>query len=149
VITVSILLQGGKKHIADFELGKDSVIEQIPEEWSAEAEEKVPEQAMKFKELQQRLMAANEKRKALREKVESYRGFKESLDLFGEDAGVQSNLVTKNGEIEEELERTRRLMLRVERGLEGLEERNDDGEEMDIDMEGEDQRKLLALLAGT
>lgn len=71
------------------------------------------------------------------------------MDLFGEDAGVQSNLVTKNGEIEEELERTRRLMLRVERGLAGLEERNDDGEEMDIDMEGEDQRKLLGLLGGT
>jgi hypothetical protein len=104
---------------------------------------------MKFKELQQRLAVANEKRKALQEKVESYRGFKESLDLFGEDARVQSNLVTKNGEIEEELERTRRLMLRVERGLAGLEERNDDGEEMDIDMEGEDQRKLLALLGGT
>jgi hypothetical protein len=104
---------------------------------------------MKFKELQQRLAAANEKRKGLREKVESYRGFKESLDLFGEDAGVQSNLVTKNGEIEEELERTRRLMLRVERGLAGLEERNDDVEEMDMDMEGEDQRKLLALLGGT
>lgn len=94
-------------------------------------------------------MTANEKRKTLREKVESYRGFKESLDLFGEDAGVQSNLVTKNGDIEEELERTRRLMLRVERGLAGLEERNNDGEEMDIDMEGEDQRKLLALLGGT
>jgi hypothetical protein len=108
-----------------------------------------PEQAMKFKGLQQRLTAANEKRRALREKVEGYRGFKESLDLFGEDAGVQSNLVTKNGEIEEELERTRRLILRVERGLAGLEKRNDDGEAMDIDVEGEDQRRILALLGGT
>lgn len=129
--------------------GKESVIEQLPEEWSENASAKSPEQAAKFTELTQKLTALNEQRRVARERVERYRKFKEMVDLLGEDAGVQDNLVTRNGELEEELEKMRRLMLRVERGVGALEGKGR-GEEMDVDMdfEGEEEGKILALLSG-
>ncbi len=120
----------------------------MPEEWSVEAESRAPEQAQKYKELQQKLVELNEKRKISREKLENYEKFRELLVPFGEQGDVQSNLVTKNGEVEEELEKMRRLMLRVERGLGVLEEKNT-GDEMDIDLEESNERKVLNLLGGS
>jgi len=94
----------------------------------------------------------DERRRVAREKVERYRAFKKLLDPFeGEEAGLQRNLVVKGGELEGELERMRMLMLRVERGLEGLGEQEDGGgEEMDvdIDVEEEGEAKLRRLLGG-
>jgi Kinetochore complex Fta4 of Sim4 subunit, or CENP-50 len=121
----------------------------LPEEWSEEAEAKAPEQAQKYKDLQQKLTKLNERRKQARERVEGYKAFKESLDLLaGEEAGLQENLVTKNGEVEVELEKMRRLMLRVERGMNGLEDKGaDEGDEMDVDGEGLEEGKILRLLA--
>lgn len=121
------------------------MIEQMPESWSEEAERKAPEQAVRYKELQQKLVELNEKRKAAREKVENYKALKQMVDLLAADAGVQDNLVTKNGEVEVELEKMRRLMVRVERGIGGLEERQDD-DGMIIDGEEADA-KVLSLLA--
>ncbi len=115
----------------------------MPEEWSEEAEKKAPEQGRRYKELQQKLIELNERRKAAREKMENYKALKQLIDLLGEDAGVQDNLVIKNGEVEVELEKMRRLMVRVERGIGGLEETQDN---MDIDVE-EGESKILALLA--
>lgn len=117
----------------------------MPESWSEEAERKAPEQAVRYKELQQKLVELNEKRKAAREKVENYKALKQMVDLLAADAGVQDNLVTKNGEVEVELEKMRRLMVRVERGIGGLEERQDD-DGMIIDGEEADA-KVLSLLA--
>ncbi len=90
----------------------------------------------------------NQRRKQARERVEKYKAFKETLDLFaGEQAGLQENLVTKNGEVEEELEKMRRLMLRVERGINGLAEKySGEGDEMDVDEEGFEEAKILMLL---
>jgi hypothetical protein len=130
--------------------GRENIIEQLPEEWSEEAEAKAPEQAAKYKELQQRLIELNERRKQARERAGGYKAFKGVLDLFaGEEAALQENLVTKNGEVEEELERMRRLMLRVERGMNGLEEKGT-GEEDDMDVDEEDieEKKVLRLLTG-
>lgn len=112
---------------------------------------KAPEQAQKYKELQQKLAELNERRKQARERVDGYKAFKDVLDLLaGEVAGLQENLVTKNGEVEEELEKMRRLMLRVERGMNGLEEKGaDEEDEMDLDEEGIEERKILRLLGGT
>ncbi|KUJ18319.1 uncharacterized protein LY89DRAFT_706831 [Mollisia scopiformis] len=123
---------------------EESVIEQMPEQWSEEAETKAPEQAAKYKELQQKLVELNERRKAARQKVENYKALKQLVDLLGEDAGVQDNIVTKNGEVEIELEKMRRLMVRVERGIGGLDERQE-GDEMVIDGE-EGRDKILNLL---
>ncbi|KAH6704232.1 kinetochore Sim4 complex subunit Fta4 [Leptodontidium sp. MPI-SDFR-AT-0119] len=127
----------------------DSVIEQLPEEWSENASTTAPEQAAKFTQLSQKLTALNEQRRIAKGRVERYKQFKEMVGLLGEDADVQDNLVTRNGEVEVELEKMRRLMLRVERGFGALEVKGQ-GEEMDIDVEGEDDEegKVLALLNG-
>lgn len=90
----------------------------------------------------------NERRRQARERVEGYKAFKGVLDLLaGEEAGLQENLVTKNGEVEEELGRMRRLMLRVERGINGLEEKETgEGDDMDVDGEDIEEQKVLRLL---
>lgn len=72
------------------------------------------------------------------------------VDLLGEGTGVQDNLVTRNCEMEVELERMRRLMVRVERGMGALRERaveegGGDAEE-GVQGEGGEDRKILALL---
>ena len=120
----------------------------MPEEWIDEAEAQASEEAQRYKELQSKLAKLNEKRKVAKEKVEQYRAAKKLLIPFeGEDAGLQENIITKNGEVEKELERMRMLMLRVERGLQGLEGRErGEEDEMDIDVEEDVQKRLLALL---
>jgi Kinetochore complex Fta4 of Sim4 subunit, or CENP-50 len=134
---------------ANWWLGREDIIEQLPEEWSEEAQAKAPAQAQKYKELQQKLAEFNEKRRQVRERVEGYKAFKGVLDLLaGEEAGLQENLVTKNGEVEEELEKTRRLMLRVERGMSGLEEKAVD-DRMDLDEEGFEEEKVLRILGAS
>ncbi|KAN0113073.1 Kinetochore Sim4 complex subunit Fta4 [Hyaloscypha variabilis] len=128
---------------------RENIIEELPEEWSEEAAAKAPEQAQKYKELQQKLAGLNERRKQARERVEGYKAFKETLDLLaGEAAGLQDNLVTKNGKVEEELEKMRRLMLRVERGINVLDEKNADEDDMDVDDDGLQEEKILRLLGG-
>jgi len=129
--------------------GRENIIEELPEEWSEEAAAKAPEQAQKYKELQQKLAGLNEMRKQARERAEGYKAFKGTLDLLaGEAAGLQDNLVTKNGKVEEELEKMRRLMLRVERGMNVLDEKNADEDDMDVDDVGLQEGKILRLLGG-
>jgi hypothetical protein len=127
------------------------MIEQLPEDWSAEVEAEGAEQAARYKELQTKLAELNGKRKAARERLEQYRAAKKLLAPFeGEEAGLQDNLLTRNGEIEMELERMRMLMLRVERGLQGLDEGQHVGDdEMAIDVEEEGEKKILAVLQTT
>ncbi|QSZ32971.1 hypothetical protein DSL72_002555 [Monilinia vaccinii-corymbosi] len=128
---------------ADYRLSSN--IEKLPEEWSEEAEIKAPNQAAKYKELQSKLLELNEKRRAAKEKLEQYKAAKRLLEPFDQaDKHVQENLVTKNGEVERELERMRMLMLRVERGIAGLEEK-DEEHHMDIDFEEDDREKLRFL----
>ncbi|KAG9243895.1 kinetochore Sim4 complex subunit Fta4 [Calycina marina] len=129
------------------DLRQDGIITQLPPEWSEEAFITAPSNAAKYEELQQRLAAANKKRRAAKEKLEQYRRMKDMVSLF-EGGDVQQNLVVKNGEVEKELERMRMLMLRVERGLSGLGER-EGREEMegifgDDDEEEEKIRRLFA-----
>ena len=129
------------------ELGKETVIESLPEEWSEEAEERAPDDAARYRELQQRLADLNERRKAARDRLEQYKTAEKLLDPFhGEDAELQGNIVTKNGQVEKELERMRMLMLRVERGMTGL---GGEGgtDEMDIDVSDDNRRSTLNLLA--
>ncbi|KAF7881296.1 hypothetical protein EAF00_011969 [Botryotinia globosa] len=128
---------------ADYRLSSN--IEKLPEEWSEEAEMKAPKQAAKYKELQTKLLGLNEKRKAAEEKLEQCKAAKKLLEPFDQaERNIQENIVTKNGEIEKELERMRMLMLRVERGIVGLEGK--DGEDhMDVDLEEDDREKLRFL----
>jgi len=128
--------------------GKEEIIEQLPAAWSEEAESVAPEKAARYKELQARLAELNERRKEARGRVERYRALKGLLVPFEEGADVQGNLVTRGGEVEKELERMKLLMVRVQRGVQGLEQRDVDAEEMDIDVDGDEQEKVLAVLGG-
>lgn len=126
--------------------GKDTIIESLPEDWSEEAEEKAPDDAARYKELQQKLVELNEKRTVARNRLEQYKTASKLLEpLNGEDSGLQDNLITKNGQVEKELERMRMLMLRVERGMTGLGEKGDT-DEMDIDVSEDKERNGLHLL---
>ncbi|ESZ91888.1 hypothetical protein SBOR_7718 [Sclerotinia borealis F-4128] len=128
---------------ADYRLSSN--IEKLPEEWSEEAETKAPKQATKYKKLQSKLLELNEKRRSAKERLEQCKAAKKLLEPFDQaDKNVQENLVTKNGEVEKELERMRMLMLRVERGIVGLEGK-DREDHMDIDFEEDDREKLKFL----
>ena len=110
--------------------------------------------AARYTEAQSKLKELSERRRAARERVEGYRKMKALLEPFGEEGAVQENLVTKNGEVEMELERMRMLMLRVERGINGLERNEDevmgdDEEDLGLDWEEEGERKILGILNGT
>ncbi len=131
--------------------GEDSIIEQLPEEWSEEAKEKVPEQAQRYKDLQQKLVGLNERRRVARERLESSKRVMGLLNPFDKEGGLQGNLVVKNGEMEEELERMRRLMLRYERARDGAGEGSRSGEDgdTDVDMEGAEEKKIMTLLSAT
>ncbi len=109
---------------------------------------KAPEQAARFRELQSKLTDLNEKRNTARERLEGYKAMKELLVPLGEDGRVQDNLVTKNGEVEEELERMRMLMLRVERGIGALGETpgRAEVEVMDEEWEDEERRRIETIL---
>lgn len=125
--------------------GLSSNIEKLPEEWSEEAEVKAPNQAAKYRELQNKLLELNEKRRAAKERFEQCKSVKKLLEPFDQaDKNIQENLVTKNGEIEKELEKMRMLMLRIERGIVGLEGK-DKEDQMDIDFEEDDKEKLRFL----
>lgn len=128
-------------------LGRDKVIEELPETWSEEAEARAPEKAARYTELQARLKELNERRKEKKEMVERYKALKDLLVPFGEGGDVQGNLVTKKGEVETEMERMKLLMVRVQRAVQGLAEKEGE-EDMDIDVEGDEEEKLLAVLGG-
>ena len=130
--------------------GQPDIIDQLPSEWDEEAEARVPVEAARFKELQSRLVELNQKRVAARERLENSERLRGLLDLFGGEAGLQDNLVVRNGEVEEELERMRRLMLRFERAREGADHGDREGrggeDDGDVDMEGVEESKIMSLL---
>lgn len=99
-------------------------------------------------------MDLSERRKAAKERLEQYKAMKALLEPFEDPKeSVQGNLVGRNGEVERELERMRMLMLRVERGVEGLDgvEEGQEGDidmDIDVDPEGEEERRVQAGLGG-
>lgn len=92
-------------------------------------------------------MELDERRRLAKEKVERYKAMKELLAPFEGVENVQGNIVTKNGEVEKELERMKLLLLRVERGVSALEPTEESGDmEMEVDEDGEEN--VLAILGG-
>ncbi|KAI1007701.1 hypothetical protein K3495_g527 [Podosphaera aphanis] len=105
----------------------DDVILQLPNAWNdPEADEEAAEQ---FQRLQAHLVELSASRKHIREQLEMCRSLKALAQHFGSRQDVQKNLVTRNGEVEKELEKMRRLMIRVERGLTSLVKNNSVGEQ--------------------
>ena len=73
-------------------------------------------EAKRYADSVQNLISLNDQRRDLRSRVERLRRIKVTVDPLAtgdSGAGVQENLVSRNGEVEKELERMRMLLVRV------------------------------------
>lgn len=151
-----------------------SVISSLPPAWESEREAAAyPLEAERYAELAGRLRGLAARRDEARARVERLRRMRALLAPFGISAegadegfslgpmaGVQENLVTRDGEVEKELQRMRMLLVRVGDKVAKLKEReagrddddNDlfgDGDAMIVDdVEVEERRKVDGLLDG-
>lgn len=153
------------------------VISSLPPAWESEREAAAyPLEAERYAELAGRLRALAARRDETRARVERLRRMRALLapfgsttndgagagedSSFGPSGGVQENLVTRDGEVEKELERMRMLLVRVGDKVARLKEkeagRDDDdsdlfgdGDAMVVDdVEVEERRKVDGLLDG-
>jgi hypothetical protein len=81
-------------------------------------------------------------------RMERLQRMKALLGPFEDVAAVQENLVTRNGEVESELQRMRMLLARVGGRVGQLKERGGEGGEDGtvVDVEADEQRKVGQLL---
>lgn len=155
------------------------VISSLPPAWESEREAAAyPLEAERYAELAGRLRALAARRDEARARVERLRRMRALLapfgsssttndsagagedSSFGPSGGVQENLVTRDGEVEKELERMRMLLVRVGDKVARLKEREagrddddsdlfGDGDAMVVDdVEVEERRKVDGLLDG-
>ncbi|KAI9900126.1 hypothetical protein N3K66_004388 [Trichothecium roseum] len=101
----------------DADLADQAVIATLPETWSDEKEvSSRPTEAKRYADAVQQLLALNQQRSELKQRVERLRNMKTTIDPLQTTeggAGIQENLVTRNGEMEKELEKMRILLARV------------------------------------
>ncbi|RKF53414.1 putative kinetochore protein [Erysiphe neolycopersici] len=105
----------------------------------------------RYTELRCNLADLNTKRYITKERLEKLNSIRDILKNFKFPMEIQKNLVTRGGELEQELERSCRLMLRIERGMstggplrsriETDIEHNDQ-----VDLNGCEERKVLDLI---
>jgi hypothetical protein len=92
-------------------------IEALPPTWESEKDVNAyPAEAKRYSDLVSRLQELNERKRQAESTVARLRQMKELLEPFRADEegrGVQENLVTRDGEVEKELERMRMLLARV------------------------------------
>lgn len=92
-------------------------IEALPAKWEKEQDVNThPTEAQRYSELVSRLQSLNERKSEVQSKVMRLRQICDLMEPFQADEegrGVQENLVTRNGEVEKELERMRMLLARV------------------------------------
>ncbi|KAI1770650.1 kinetochore Sim4 complex subunit Fta4 [Hypoxylon cercidicola] len=146
---------------ADF--ASDEVISTLPGTWdlhSPSQAEANPPEAQRYADLASSLVSLAARRKEARDRLERLRRMRDLLSPFtsadaSEDGGtglqkVQPNLVTRDGEIEKELERMRVLLVRVAARVRQLPdpERDSDGDAAMEDLDSMEQSKIEGLLHG-
>lgn len=124
------------------ELGTDycasEIIEQLPDEWPygvdddgdddetrrgknkdriEDEDESEHFSLQKYVELRTKLSQLNTRRNSLHHRVETLKKLLNAINLLNRPDDIQGNLITRGGELEHELDRMCRLMLRVERGI--------------------------------
>ncbi|KAI3541197.1 hypothetical protein CABS01_01488 [Colletotrichum abscissum] len=99
------------------DLSEETAVRSLPLAWPAGRDAtSFPMEAKRYTEVAGRLKELAEKRQHTRARVERLRRMKALLDPFrtgDAGAGVQENLVTRDGEIEKEMEKMRALLARV------------------------------------
>ncbi|RDA84377.1 hypothetical protein CP532_2597 [Ophiocordyceps camponoti-leonardi (nom. inval.)] len=97
----------------ELDLVDDDTIEILPPTWPVEKHVgDHPVEAERYADTVARLVHLNQERRRLRERVETLRLLKETIDPLAKQE-VQENLVTRNGAVEAELEKMRLLLARV------------------------------------
>ncbi|RYP67892.1 hypothetical protein DL771_007000 [Monosporascus sp. 5C6A] len=137
----------------------DGAIASLPPTWdqhpSASQAESHPLEARRYADLAAQLAALASRRREVRERVDRLRRMQALLAPFADAAQqVQPNLVTRNGEVEKELERMRVLLVRVAGRVAQLPDRSrgaeaDDEAVMDAqDLDALESAKVERLLNG-
>jgi hypothetical protein len=100
----------------------DDAIEALPPSWPIESDlDKYAEEAEQYEAIVLRLTQLSEERKQIRQRVEQLRRIKGAiLPLSTDETSVQDNLITRQGPIEQELDRMRTLLARVTRRVADL-----------------------------
>jgi len=137
-------------------LADGAIIASLPPAWegvSSQQAESHPAEAQRYAELVSRLQELSSQREDAAARVSRLERMKALLEPFDDAAAVQENLVTRNGEVETELQRMRMLLARVGGRVSQLREREGgkagkarEGDEMVVDVEADEQRKIGQLL---
>ncbi|KAK8062295.1 hypothetical protein PG997_014392 [Apiospora hydei] len=143
-------LQKGDELRQGADFTSDPMIAALPPNWDqidAHETQSRPTEAAYYVELQTTLSVLSARRAETRARVERLRAMQNLLQPFRGDADVaddenqnkkvQENLVTRNGEVEKELERMRTLLVRVAGRVGQLPARNATDEDGDTDMIGD------------
>ncbi|EWG49885.1 hypothetical protein FVEG_09250 [Fusarium verticillioides 7600] len=101
----------------ELDLTEDEAIEALPTSWHLEKDiNDHPMETKRYADAVQQLTELNDQRKQLREQVARLKRLQtivEPLQTDENGAGIQENLLTRNGPVEKELERMRILLARV------------------------------------
>ncbi|KAM0816123.1 putative Kinetochore protein fta4 [Seiridium cardinale] len=131
------------------DLTTDEAISSLPQTWDAhrpDETEAQPVEAEEYTNLQSSLTSLSERRAAAKARVERLRQMQSLLQPFEDD--VQENLVTRNGEVEKELERMRVLLVRVAGRVGQLPDQEETDDEVMEDLDVLERRKVKSLLSG-
>lgn len=124
----------------------EAIIEALPPSWPLDKENNdYPMEAKRYVDAASRLARLNQERKMLRQRVERLRSLKASVDPFltTDGAGVQENLITRNGPVEVELERMRFLLARVAGRVGELPAKTTDGGRMELASMGDARKRAV------
>ncbi|KAF7531102.1 hypothetical protein G7054_g9201 [Neopestalotiopsis clavispora] len=132
------------------DLTTDEAISSLPPTWDAHRPEQAEadaDAAQQYETLQDRLQTLSAQRAETKARVDRLRQMQALLRPF--ETNVQENLVTRNGEIEKELERMRVLLVRVAGRIGQLPDKETDGaDEIMEDLDVIERSKVDALLGG-
>ncbi|KZL64801.1 kinetochore protein [Colletotrichum incanum] len=99
------------------DLTDEAVVKSLPSAWPADRDVTMyPMEAKRYADQVDRLKSLAERRQQVKARVERMRRMKALLDPFRSDSdgtGVQENLITRDGEVEKEMEKMRVLLARV------------------------------------
>ncbi|KAL6890472.1 kinetochore Sim4 complex subunit Fta4 [Trichoderma evansii] len=100
----------------ELDLVDEQAIETMPATWPSDRDtEAFPLEATRYADTVRQLTDLNQQRKHVRQRVERLRSLQKTVESFKttDGAGVQENLVTRDGPVEKELEKMRFLLARV------------------------------------
>lgn len=93
----------------------DTTIDALPPQWETPVDfaNRFPAEAKKYADSITALSSLREQREAVRQRVVRLRSMQAAITPFENKDAIQENLVTRDGDLEKELERMRMLLARV------------------------------------